>query len=90
MRNVSLRFVVLVGMQSTTWNSFGSWILLALVISIMAPLGDLTESMFKRNLDIKDFGTLLSGHGGALDRFDSMLFVLPAVYYLGMVIKPWA
>lgn len=82
--------VVLVGMQSTTWNSFGSWILLALVISIMAPLGDLTESMFKRNLDIKDFGTLLSGHGGALDRFDSMLFVLPAVYYLGLVIKPWA
>jgi phosphatidate cytidylyltransferase len=82
--------VVLIGMQSTTWNSFGSWILLALVISIMAPLGDLTESMFKRNLDIKDFGTLLSGHGGALDRFDSMLFVLPAVYYLGMVITPWA
>ena len=82
--------VVLVGMQSTTWNSFGSWILLALVISVMAPLGDLTESMFKRNLDIKDFGTLLSGHGGALDRFDSMLFVLPAVYYLGMVITPWA
>jgi phosphatidate cytidylyltransferase len=82
--------VVLVGMQSTTWNSFGSWILLALVISIMAPLGDLTESMFKRNLDIKDFGTLLSGHGGALDRFDSMLFVLPAVYYLGLVITPWA
>jgi phosphatidate cytidylyltransferase len=82
--------VVLVGMQSTTWSTFGSWILLALVISIMAPLGDLTESMFKRNLDIKDFGTLLSGHGGALDRFDSMLFVLPAVYYLGMVITPWA
>jgi phosphatidate cytidylyltransferase len=46
--------------------------------------------MFKRNLEIKDFGTLLSGHGGALDRFDSMLFVLPAVYYLGMVIAPWA
>jgi len=82
--------VVLVGMQSDTWSTFGSWILLALVISVMAPLGDLTESMFKRNLDIKDFGTLLSGHGGALDRFDSMLFVLPAVYYLGMVITPWA
>jgi phosphatidate cytidylyltransferase len=56
----------------------------------MAPLGDLTESMFKRNLDIKDFGTVLSGHGGALDRFDSILFVLPAVYYLGMVTTPWA
>ena len=74
---------------STTWNSAGDLILLAIVISIMAPLGDLTESMFKRNLDIKDFGTVIRGHGGVLDRFDGFLFTLPAVYYLLQVLEPW-
>ena len=45
--------------------------------------------MFKRNLDVKDFGTVLAGHGGVLDRFDGFLFVLPAVYYLLQVLQPW-
>jgi phosphatidate cytidylyltransferase len=82
--------VILVGIQSDTWNDLPEWLLLALVISVMAPLGDLTESMFKRNLDVKDFGTIVPGHGGALDRFDGFLFVLPAVYYLTLVLEPWA
>jgi phosphatidate cytidylyltransferase len=76
--------------RSTTWNSVGDLIVLGIVISIMAPLGDLTESMFKRNLDIKDFGTMVKGHGGILDRFDGFLFTLPAVYYLLQVLEPWA
>ena len=84
--------MVIVGLtdRSTTWNSAGDLIVLGIVISIMAPLGDLTESMFKRNLDIKDFGTVLKGHGGLLDRFDGFLFTLPAVYYLLQVLEPWA
>ncbi len=85
----TLGAVVLVGLQSTTWNSVSEWILLSIVIVIMAPLGDLTESMFKRNLDVKDFGSILKGHGGVLDRFDSLIFTLPAVYYLALVIQPW-
>jgi len=75
---------------STTWNDIGELLILGVVISVMAPLGDLTESMFKRNLDVKDFGAVVRGHGGILDRFDSFLFVLPAVYYLMVVLEPWA
>lgn len=82
--------IIVVGSQNGTWNSMGEWIALAVVIAVMAPLGDLVESMFKRNLDVKDFGTIVAGHGGVLDRFDAFLFVLPAAYYLMLVMSPWA
>jgi len=82
--------VVVIGLQSDTWNSLMEWLMLAAVISVMAPLGDLFESVLKRSLGVKDFGTILKGHGGVLDRFDGVLVSLPAVYFLAVTLAPWA
>lgn len=60
--------------------------IVGLVVGILGPLGDLTESMIKRDLGVKDMGTLLPGHGGILDRIDGLLFVLPGVYYLALIL----
>jgi len=60
---------------------------LAVVVGIFAPLGDLAESLLKRDLEIKDMGSILPGHGGVLDRIDALLFVAPAAFiYLRFIL----
>jgi len=71
---------------SKTWSGKHA-LLLGLVVAVVAPIGDLCESMVKRDLDLKDSGSVLPGHGGLLDRFDALLFVLPATYYLAVYLK---
>jgi phosphatidate cytidylyltransferase len=72
----------------TALNTVGKSVALAVVVAVLAPLGDLAESLIKRDLGVKDMGSVLPGHGGVLDRIDSVLFVVPAAYLFLRVILP--
>jgi len=67
--------------------SYGWTILLGLLVSVFGQLGDLVESLLKRNMKIKDSGRLLPGHGGFLDRMDSIAFAGIVVYYFVLIIQ---
>lgn len=73
-------------------GSMTDTIILGVVAALAATLGDLCESMIKRDMGVKDMGSILPGHGGLLDRFDALLFVMPATWcaaiVLGIAIPP--
>jgi phosphatidate cytidylyltransferase len=77
----ALTVALIYGFLSEPFGSLGDGLKLGLAVAVAAPLGDLCQSMIKRDLGIKDMGSVLPGHGG-MDRFDALLFVLPTVYYV--------
>jgi phosphatidate cytidylyltransferase len=77
-------FVSFIALYDKRHEYLSVWqaIVLGLLVVIAAVLGDLFESALKRDLEVKDTGRLLGGHGGVLDRLDALLFAAPAAYFL--------
>jgi phosphatidate cytidylyltransferase len=74
-------FVAFVALYKQDFLSIRESIVLGLVLVVAAPAGDLFESLLKRDMQVKDTGRLLGGHGGVLDRVDALLFAGPAAYF---------
>ena len=74
-------FVTFVALYKSGFLTIGQSVVLGLVIAVAAPVGDLFESLLKRDMNVKDTGRLLGGHGGMLDRLDALLFAAPAAYF---------
>jgi phosphatidate cytidylyltransferase len=70
-----------------TWLTQGDALLLGVGVAVMAPLGDLFESLVKRDAGVKDAGTLFGAHGGALDRLDAAIFTVVAGYYIWLAVQ---
>jgi phosphatidate cytidylyltransferase len=74
-------FVAFVAMYKQDFLSIPESIVLGVILAIVGPLGDLFESLLKRDAGVKDSGALLGGHGGMLDRLDAFFFAAPAAYF---------
>ena len=68
--------------QNVTW----AFILISAIGAMISQIGDLAASAIKRNHEIKDYGKLIPGHGGVMDRFDSVIFTAPMIYLLVIIL----
>lgn len=85
---IAFVYAVLFGARMTEFHNPQAVCALACAIAaVISQIGDLAASAIKRNHNIKDYGKLIPGHGGVLDRFDSMIFTAPAIYFALMFLK---
>ncbi len=81
---VSILYFILYPTTTYFHHNFFAMLVFTVIFSIVGQLGDLVESAYKRHYNVKDSGKLLPGHGGILDRFDSLLFVFPMMHLFGL------
>ena len=76
--------VVVAGLYQETWLPHSTALLLGIAVALLAPAGDLFESLIKRDVGIKDAGSMFGAHGGALDRLDAIIFTVVVGYYIAI------
>lgn len=83
----AIAFVIYNKVADASLDAVGATILLAccIPVSFMGMMGDLSASVLKRNFGVKDFGKIFPGHGGVMDRFDSVLFTMPVTYAIALI-----
>jgi phosphatidate cytidylyltransferase len=74
-------FITFVAVYDQDFLTIAESLVLGAVVAVAAPVGDLFESLLKRDMQVKDTGRLLGAHGGMLDRIDALLFAAPAAYF---------